>query len=744
MSLDFKAISAAALPHLLDLAREVDSNAKREGGEITLLNPRRADANLGSFRINAETGVWSDFATGEKGGDVVSWWAYCKGLTQSQAARELAERFAPHLLPASELSAVNRPAPADAPEPDFHRYAPAGTTFNAAWCYRDAHGDRLGYAIRFEDAEGKKDPRPLRWNGSAWECKAFHEPRPLYGLDELAKRPGATVLVCEGEKAADAARVHFPECIAVTSPGGSKASAKADWGPLHDRQVILWPDHDAQGAKYAEEVAKLTRRAGAASVRRVKVPDAFPEKWDLADPIPEGADLRALLEGAEESEPSAWEHPTLPIAARDPWIVGDIRRWMTEAPPRVKWLVEGLIPARVPGLLAARANGGKSMTALSLSMGVASGRGALGLPVSEDAARGVVYVSLEDDEPEAQRRIHRGLELLKEDGCWTSRDDEVFLSRFQALFPDRTSGARFALQFQWQAIAAKANAIPGGCGFIILDTLARLSEGDENSASETRAFVEAQAALVQATGATVLAIHHVGKGNDTLSGKKLHERLHPEALRGSSAIEAGARFILTMAALSPQEAATAGLDESEALNGGLVALKLAKASQSEKGRTVLLERRHADQPGAGFLMLHPESERALAAIQGEAAVLRLNKRDAVLLAIAEAGHLGALDQKSAAARLWPDARDSYGQWRKALSEMRKAGLVDDLHLTELGLARAATLGFHRQLVPVEQTGTGQAEQPEQNPQAACSVVPSPKGVEQRNRAAASEDEWGAA
>ncbi|HET6331059.1 MAG TPA: hypothetical protein VFF76_09755 [Holophagaceae bacterium] len=303
--LDFNAINADALPRLLDLAREVDANAKLEGEEISLRNPRRADANPGSFLINATKGQWADFASEDTGGDVVSWWAYLKGLGQAEAARDLARRFAPHLLPAEQRQAVNLPAPADAPEPDFARYAPNGTTFKAAWCYRDAHGARLGYAMRFEGPKGK-EPRPLRWDGMSWRMEAFIAPRPLYNLRLLADRPGAEVIVCEGEKAADAAMVHFPECIAVTSPGGSSAPDKASWAPLQGRKVTIWPDHDEAGRKYADAVAKLAREAGAASVRVVKVPEDFPEKWDLADAIPDGADLRALLDGAEEggfSEP---------------------------------------------------------------------------------------------------------------------------------------------------------------------------------------------------------------------------------------------------------------------------------------------------------------------------------------------------------------------------------------------------------------------------------------------------------
>ena len=54
-------------------------------------NPRRADRNPGSFRINTSTGRWADFATDDNGGDVVSLAAYLADIEQAEAARRLAD-----------------------------------------------------------------------------------------------------------------------------------------------------------------------------------------------------------------------------------------------------------------------------------------------------------------------------------------------------------------------------------------------------------------------------------------------------------------------------------------------------------------------------------------------------------------------------------------------------------------------------------------------------------------------------
>jgi hypothetical protein len=88
---DFDGISRAALPLLSTILKRVLPNGRCEGREYVALNPRRVDRHRGSFRINLTTGRWADFATGDKGGDVVSLVAYIKSISQYEAAKGLAE-----------------------------------------------------------------------------------------------------------------------------------------------------------------------------------------------------------------------------------------------------------------------------------------------------------------------------------------------------------------------------------------------------------------------------------------------------------------------------------------------------------------------------------------------------------------------------------------------------------------------------------------------------------------------------
>jgi hypothetical protein len=89
----FRRINDAVLPSLLSLVRRWLPGGRLNGCEYVVRNPRRADRQPGSFLINVRTGAWADFATGDKGGDPISLAAYLAGISQVQAAEQLAHMF---------------------------------------------------------------------------------------------------------------------------------------------------------------------------------------------------------------------------------------------------------------------------------------------------------------------------------------------------------------------------------------------------------------------------------------------------------------------------------------------------------------------------------------------------------------------------------------------------------------------------------------------------------------------------
>lgn len=87
---DFAVINRAALHALPALLARWLPDGRKQGHEYVARNPRRADHSPGSFKVNVTTGRWSDFATGERGGDVISLAAYLHSLRQGEAAQKLA------------------------------------------------------------------------------------------------------------------------------------------------------------------------------------------------------------------------------------------------------------------------------------------------------------------------------------------------------------------------------------------------------------------------------------------------------------------------------------------------------------------------------------------------------------------------------------------------------------------------------------------------------------------------------
>ena len=87
--INFKALNSQLLVNSCTLVPSWLPNGRLERQEWVALNPTRGDKNLGSFRVNLKTGRWGDFATGDKGGDLVSLYAYVKGISQGSSAKEL-------------------------------------------------------------------------------------------------------------------------------------------------------------------------------------------------------------------------------------------------------------------------------------------------------------------------------------------------------------------------------------------------------------------------------------------------------------------------------------------------------------------------------------------------------------------------------------------------------------------------------------------------------------------------------
>ena len=86
---NFEAVGKAALSNALPILKRWLPDGKLSGHEYSALNPTRQDSKRGSFSINISTGKWADFATGNKGGDLISLAAYLFKIKQLEAAKRL-------------------------------------------------------------------------------------------------------------------------------------------------------------------------------------------------------------------------------------------------------------------------------------------------------------------------------------------------------------------------------------------------------------------------------------------------------------------------------------------------------------------------------------------------------------------------------------------------------------------------------------------------------------------------------
>jgi hypothetical protein len=163
--------------------------------------------------------------------------------------------------------------------------------------------------------------------------------------------------------------------------------------------------------------------------------------------------------------------------------------------PPPEWLVDGIMPAGgLVGLYGAPGDG-KSFLALDIALSVATGRPWHGHPVKRDY---VLYIAAEGGTGMGKRArawlLHYGVEAPDVSMAWMidslpvhaeSSDLDTLLERLEHEVDRRP-------------------------GLVIIDTLARCFDGNENQQEDMGRFVNGVDKFRRAYGATTLVIHHTG------------------------------------------------------------------------------------------------------------------------------------------------------------------------------------------------------------------------------------------
>jgi hypothetical protein len=260
MSIDTEALKSGV--DLVSLVGHFTALKKR-GAEYVGLCVAHADKTP-SMWVNPRKGFVHCFSCGFNA-DAIQFVMHMEGLDFKAACERLGAKndwtprapIAQSAPPRPERT-TSKPPP-DAGEPIMQIRglgAPSRT-----WAYRDADGELLGYVARYDTDEGKQI-RCWTWGARGdeepgWGCGHWNAPRPLYGLEKLAERPEAPVLVVEGEKAADAAAKLLGSYVVVTWPGGAQSWHRVGWDALKGRTVLLWPDNDEGGVDCMAKLAAL-------------------------------------------------------------------------------------------------------------------------------------------------------------------------------------------------------------------------------------------------------------------------------------------------------------------------------------------------------------------------------------------------------------------------------------------------------------------------------------------------------
>ncbi|HID8125531.1 TPA: helicase RepA family protein, partial [Pseudomonas aeruginosa] len=222
----------------------------------------------------------------------------------------------------------------------------------------------------------------------------------------------------------------------------------------------------------------------------------------------------------------------------------DLRAAFENQPPVLDFIWPGFLAGTVGALVAPGATG-KSFWALEAAMSVACGAtvecGVVGgdlVGLAPASAGRVVYLAGEDPEVVLVGRIHAIGQHLNQQAREAIAENLI-------IEPIMGKG----LNVMDERHVARVIDHCTGARLIVLDTLSRIHNLDENSNGEMAQLVATLERVAVSTGASVLYLHHVSKGSarDGLADQQ-------QAARGASALIDNARWCGFVAKMTEDEA----------------------------------------------------------------------------------------------------------------------------------------------------------------------------------------------
>jgi len=324
------------------------------------------------------------------------------------------------------------------------------------------------------------------------EEKRYHPGAVTRGCSwALGDLDGGTIFVAEGFATAATIREVSNRPVVIAYSANNLPEIVRQLRERHGAQqdIVIVADNDASGVgrNKADEAAA---KHGA----RIVMP---PDLGDANDFHLSGHDLHSLL-----------------FPPADDWLVHADD--FSQQPAPIKWMVKRWIQSNALIMVHGPSGGGKTFLVLDMVLSIAS-RGAIAEWHGHKVRHGpVVYLAGEGHHGLRGRiaawKQHHGVKSLE---MWLSRHGQ-----------DLNAAAGY------QKTADAIRALSVTPSVIVVDTLHRFLDGDENSAQDTKTMLDACGGLIQEFGCTVVLVHHTG-----VAAEAQHRARGSSAWKGALDIE---------------------------------------------------------------------------------------------------------------------------------------------------------------------------------------------------------------
>ena len=452
-------------------------------------------ASLSICLDGKDAGLWHDHAT-EQGGDLISLYRASMGYTGNSnfilSLKEIAKEYFNDPIEveksqwqpsAMERIEQKKAKLGDKPRADMLELGAPVSTFR----YYDTRGNVISSVVRYEP-DGTRENKTFRpycyrtVDGVTKWIQGTPDLRPLYRIPEIAL--ASTIVLTEGEGKADAlAKIGIEATSAMQ--GANAPIEKTDWSPLYGKTVIVWPDNDEPGKKYASAVSKHLTALGVI-VKVVTPPAAKPVKWDASDCIAEGEDPTIIINSAI----------ALPAQPKPRIRLLKVSELENLAPP--SWLIADVITEFGLSMIWGRSGSLKSFIALDMALCIATGQEWHGKKVKPGR---VIYLAAEGSHGLAGRAI----------GWRKTRGRDLPEPNFE-LIPH---GLTLVKEDDMTALIEALQADSQPIAFIVVDTMSRtFGGGNPNQPADMNLYVTAADRLREAINTHVMVVHHGGKDTD--------------------------------------------------------------------------------------------------------------------------------------------------------------------------------------------------------------------------------------